>query len=210
MPLTKLASDKCSQIPDHQVGAVCTLAVVSAASMYIVRKWKKEEWTYKFVEKLEDEDVGIATDHLEEGYGNIMPMELNAATDSEEIAPTSRRGVAILNHIPIDTTQHRRVRPGRKMYYLNCVLAECKNKFGTPQQNEANVKAVQRYANNIMSKHGLRPTHVREYLPMIVSMTFVPTTAELEALEMLNSTAATHKKINFLVERTIGGLIPGC
>jgi len=85
------------------------------------------------------------------------------------------------------------------MKYLNCVLTECKNKFGTPTQSEANSKAIMRYANNIMNKHGLRPAHIRKFLPMIVSMTFVPSKEELEALAMLNSVAASSKKIEYLL-----------
>lgn len=217
-PLSNLIIDSIPQTTTV-VGAI-GITTLALTSSYFKYKWNKEEWTYKFVENLERTDVGIATDHLEEGYGNSAPMEFNTPIPEEdgptsagtenEVNKTTTRGIALLSHAPIETTQHRRVRDGRKMQYLNCILAECKNKFGTPQQNEANLKAVQRYANNIMTKHGLRPTHVREYLPMIVSMTFVPTKSEIDALAMLNSTAVASSKIKYILEKTVGGFHAGC
>jgi len=247
------------------VGLGCTAAGLGALAL--ARKWRAEGHTFQYLEEVFSTDCGIATDHLEEGYGTIDGDELETrpvkdcgskelgggaenlsagaseaeAPKAEELGKKNRRrkkrgakapeakepetkddsvpeandpgakalgakepedtfrGVAKLSHSPVEVSTHRRVKRGHGMKYLNCVLTECKNKFGTPAQSEANSKAIMRYANNIMSKHGLRPSHVRKFLPMIVSMTFVPSKEELEALAMLNSVAASSKKIEYLL-----------
>lgn len=198
---------------------------VGLGALALARKWYKERHTFQYIEDVFSTDCGLATDHLEEGYGDEDGFELDENPDMEDYQDrherggdepkiiadeardgTSIRGVAKLSHSPVEVSTHRRIRWGRGMKYMNCVLSECKNKFGTPTQNEANNKAIMRYANNIMTKHGLRPSHVRRYLPMIVSMTFVPSKEELEALAMLNSAGANYRKVDYLFGSLGAGL----
>jgi len=195
------------------------LAAVALGASLTAWKWRREEYTHKYIEELNSIDCGLATDHLENGeedkslqpsitVDEFQSTEVGTEIDGEIVGAREwipRRGVGCLNVQPVEVPNHRRVRKGRQMKYMNCILAECKAKFGTPVQNEANRKAVQRFAGKLMSGHGLRPSHIREYLPMVVSMTFVPTEAEVRAMSMLNSTAALTKKVSYLVSDISSG-----
>jgi len=70
---------------------------------------------------------------------------------------------------------------GNRGNYTRTVVHECKNRFGRPERTAANVLAVRRYALDIMTRHGLRPTHVQQQLPMVVELVFVRSAAEAEA-----------------------------
>jgi len=65
--------------------------------------------------------------------------------------------------------------------YIQSVVAEVKNRFGSPERTPANVLSVRRFANDVMQRHGLRPTHVAQNLPMVVALTFMKSDTELEA-----------------------------
>jgi len=65
--------------------------------------------------------------------------------------------------------------------YTRAVVHECKTRFGRPERTAANVLAVRRYALDIMTRHGLRPTHIQQQLPMVVELVFVRSAAEHEA-----------------------------
>lgn len=184
------------------------LVAAGAGIFALAKKWRDEEHTFRFIEKINSNDCGLATDHLEDGYGAVGDQaEIDHHSIDPRIDTESGRNVAKLLHKAVEVASHRRVRAGRGLKYMNCVLAECKSKFGTPAQNEANRKAIQRYAQNIMNKHGLRPSHIRQYLPMVVSMTFVPTQEEMDALAMLNSAAAVSRKVQYLISDLSSGFV---
>lgn len=220
MPTALSAIDLAKRNGSTYLNTRLGLACVGSALTVLAWKWRREENSIKFLENIQSLDCGLATDHLEDSNastvevlegeqttvyrGEICANEVPGYVEADDLVV---RGVASIVSTPVEVTAHRRVRPGRGMKYMNCVLAECKNKFGTPSATEANRKAVQRFAHNIMSKHGLRPSHVRQYLPMIVTMTFVPTKEEQAALVMLNSAAAVESKIKYLLSEAASGFI---
>lgn len=77
--------------------------------------------------------------------------------------------------------RHRRIKRGRKGKYTSDLLADLKNRFGTPVRNAANLLAVRRAAVAMMNDGGLRPTHQRTILASLVEMVFVPDQFECEA-----------------------------
>lgn len=73
---------------------------------------------------------------------------------------------------------------GKREAYTRCVVMEVKNRFGKPERTNANVLAVRRYALDIMTRHGVRPTHIAKQLPMVIELVFACSGAELEAEHM--------------------------
>jgi len=195
---------------DRSALLVSGACAVSACATYTYAKWVMQEIDGRRLKVLLNGDFGLATDHLEEGFGHATGMELDTnvcpAVKMETI--NSSRGVAVLDHSPVEVKQHRRVKENHGMKYMNCIISECKNKFLSPERTTANIKAVTRFANNLMVKHGLRATHIRKFLPMCVNMTFVPTDEELEGLTMLNSFPSTSRKVEYLVERSMSSILP--
>lgn len=181
------------------------LSLAAAGVYYCMLKWRSEEKQTQMIEQIIDGDCGLAADHLEDANYTPMPPP------GEEVAElVLTRGVGVLNTKPVEINGHRKVRKGRGMKYMNCVLAETKAKFGTPSNDESNRRAVSRFVQNIMNKHGLRPTHIKTYLPMVVSLTFIAGKEETEALSVMNSAECLERKVNHLTQRLLGGIVPGC
>nr|WRQ65006.1 tombus P33-like protein [Tolivirales sp.]WRQ65292.1 tombus P33-like protein [Tolivirales sp.] len=89
---------------------------------------------------------------------------------------------------------HRKVASGMASKYQRAVIAEVRSRFGLVQWNEANKLAVHKFAADIMRRHGVRPTHMEQLLPMIVRMTFVPNEAEVEANVVFNGYQARKRR----------------
>lgn len=100
------------------------------------------------------------------------------------------RGCGLIITAPIEIARHRKVRRGHRKMYSNCVIKECKLRFGVPSRNDANRKAIGRFADSIMAKHGLRPSHAAAALPSIVAATFMPSRAERQSARILASSHA--------------------
>jgi len=223
--------------------AAIGLTVVSAAASVYAYQVRRSEKQRAVVDQLINIDHGLATDHLEEGFGAPMvdedgmitgfnetrepdngravptaepsemavieglnlPLAVIPGPDHQQegTSETSLRSVGRLVHTPVEVRQQRRVRRGAGMKYMGCVIAECKAKFVAIDRNPTSIKAVNRFAASIMQKHGLRPAHIQQYLPMIVSMTFVPTNAEMEAVRLLNSLPSTERRLEYLVQQAI-------
>jgi len=200
---------KSTYLLESNVG-FATVAGFGLACGYLACKWTNDERECRYVDKILNDECGLATDHLEEGYGLNDQFEFEQPVEVAANEEPSQRGIARLDHRLIDVAQHRRVRPKSQLKYMNCVMAEVKAKFGTPSCSEANRKAVMRFASSLMAKHGLRPTHIKKYLPMIVDLSFVPNDAELASIRMLNSSASTKSKIDYIVNSCAGGFGQSC
>ena len=87
----------------------------------------------------------------------------------------------------VEVKNHRRVSKHSKRSYESCVVSEIKNKMGLPKPTEANRLVVRRMAHNIMTKHGVRPTHIRLSIERVIAGVFVPDAEDLVAAEMLAS-----------------------
>nr|QNM36905.1 hypothetical protein [Forsythia suspensa tombusvirus] len=106
------------------------------------------------------------------------------ATPVPTDAPT---GVFRLCQDVVEVKQHRRIRKGHRGDYAASVVREIKNRLGTPRQTEDNFLAVRRMANNIMEKHGLRPSHVGEVIERVIAGVFIPDDEDQVRAEMLAS-----------------------
>lgn len=104
-----------------------------------------------------------------------------------------------INGTPIKTDYHRKVKKDGQMKYMNAIIAECKVKFGVPLNTSANHKAIERFAGNQMKSHGVRPTHIRKFLPMIVKMVFIPDKWQIEAERLSGTRTAWKAVMEFLV-----------
>jgi hypothetical protein len=174
------------------VCAVTVALVCRACYMYF--KVKTSDGSEEFLSAIDSAEHGLAVDHLEDEIGYWAQSTSSSDDKDPEALCTPVRGVAKLRTEAIEVVHHRRIRRGKRVPYIACVVAECKVKFGTPVDNAANHLAVQRFAANIMAKHGVRPSHVREVLPMVVVCTFIPSQYEREAAALANSIAAIHYK----------------
>lgn len=209
-------SSACSKVMNTPTGTRNTalftgVAAIGITAGYLACKWTNDEKLNRIADKVLNGESGLATDYLEEGYGLDDSFEFdNPLPDAPSGPATTQRGVARLDHSRVEVSQHRRIRPNKQMKYLNCIMAEIKNKFGTPMTTEANRKAIMRFANGIMTKHGLRPTHIKQYLPMLVDLAFVPSQDELNAVRMMTSSACSSAKIQYVVNGCLGGFSQSC
>jgi transglutaminase/protease-like cytokinesis protein 3 len=80
--------------------------------------------------------------------------------------------------------------------YTRCVVMEVKNRFGKPERTQANMLAVRRYALDIMTRHGVRPTHIAQQLPMVVELVFASSAMELEAAHMQHTLRMADERRN--------------
>lgn len=87
----------------------------------------------------------------------------------------------------VEVTRHRRLPHRHNGHYAAAVVSEIKNRLGCPAANAANLLVVRRMANNIIGKHGLRPSHVREVIELVVAGVFVPDESDLRGAKVLAS-----------------------
>jgi len=87
----------------------------------------------------------------------------------------------------IEVKNHRRVPRRHGGDYASAVISEIKNRLGVPKETEANKLAVRRMAHNIMTRHGVRPTHIRMFIEVVVAGVFVPDIQDQRAAEILAS-----------------------
>lgn len=85
---------------------------------------------------------------------------------------------------PVESAVNTR-RIADKVRYTQALVCEVKNRFGTPNRNAANLLAVRRFALDAGTRHGVRPTHLAQVLPMVVELTFLRTDDELWSEEMM-------------------------
>jgi len=117
-----------------------------------------------------------------------------------DVDPVVPQGVATsvyrLAQDVVEVKAHRRLRKPDK--YVRTVVAEIKNRLGCPPANAANLLAVRRMAVNIMEKHGVRPSHVRRAVELVVAGVFVPDEDDLVGAKILqsNSVAALREELD--------------
>jgi len=125
--------------------------------------------------------------------GVVREVIENDGSSSSCSTEISCDGVDVaLDTTPIEVKCHRRLRS--KQSYSAKVLAEVKVRFGTPKRTDANVKAIQRFAAEIMRKHGVRVTEVRKVLPVIIEAAFVVDKWELDARRATLGPFAMYRK----------------
>jgi len=108
--------------------------------------------------------------------------------------------------VDVPAPTKRRVKTGRVSLFKREVLAAVKAKFGTPKRTEANVRAVRRYATDVMKAHNLRHTHLQMVLPGIVEASFTPDKWEVEAARTSVSWTAQWRRLKVETLRRVGGL----
>jgi len=87
----------------------------------------------------------------------------------------------------VEVKAHRRIPVHRRAGYVGAVVAEIKNRFGLPKDTEANRVAVRRMAKNIMEKHGVRPTHIRSVIEVVIAGVFVPDEHDIQGAAIMKS-----------------------
>lgn len=198
----------------HAVALVGCAAIAGAAYLYHTRYSVDDE----MVQSLLNADYeGLATDEIEEGPANAGPTtsllteapqmsivigDIDCPT-IEPVCPPATAGPRSTNIVeicgkPALVELHRGVRKGRQMQYMNAVIAECKVKFGVPSNKTSNRLAVERFASGVMKKHGMRPSHIRQYLPLIVKMVFVPDKWQVEAERVAGARTAWKAVMEYL------------
>lgn len=85
----------------------------------------------------------------------------------------------------IEVKTHRRIRHANP--YARTIVMEIKNRLGCPAPNAANMLAVRRMAINSMERHGVRPSHVRRTVELVVAGVFLPDEHDLRGAKILQS-----------------------
>lgn len=128
------------------------------------------------------EDEGVA----------VHPVVAEEETDRpvvDEELDTPATQVFTICHDVIEVKNSRRVATKGRKFYESAVVCEIKNKLGLPKVTEANKLVVRRMAHNIMMKHGLRPTHIRQSIEKVVAGVFVPDQFDVGGAQILASNA---------------------
>jgi len=88
---------------------------------------------------------------------------------------------------------NRRISRHRRGEYISGVSGTIKNKLGVPKDNAANRLCVRRMAVQLMDGHGVRPSHQRQVLEVIISMVFIPDEMDILGAQIAASNEArTH------------------
>ena len=116
----------------------------------------------------------------------------NNGEECEELVCVSRPHLVLEDED--EPKAKRRIHNGRKGKYAREIIAAVKSKFGTPKPTEANLRAVRRYATEIMREHNLRHTQIQIVLPKIVAASFVPDKYELSAMRIAGCYTAQTRK----------------
>lgn len=133
---------------------------------------------------------GIVTAVVDNG---VVDMATATAVEIMEADSVVNSGVGKASSVyrvcqdVVETKAHRRLPHEKRGDYVGSMVSEIKNRLGCPKPTEANKLAVRRMALNNITQHGLRPTHVRTALELIVAGVFVPDEYDLEAAKMLAS-----------------------
>lgn len=90
----------------------------------------------------------------------------------------------------VEVARHRRL-PHNNRDYVGSVVSEIKNRLGCPAANAANLLVVRRMGNNIMMKHGVRPSHIRNAIELVVAGVFVPDENDLLGAKVLASVSVS-------------------
>jgi hypothetical protein len=81
----------------------------------------------------------------------------------------------------------------RKFTFIAACVLSAKCEFGQPTDNQANRMAVRKFARDMMVERGMRPSHIMQHLPTVVSLVFCPTDIEIEADRIMHSDAVQDK-----------------
>jgi len=87
----------------------------------------------------------------------------------------------------IEVKQHRRLPHPKRGDYIPSIVSDIKNRMGCPTYTTANELAVRRMANNIMGKHGVRASHTRASIELVIAGVFVPDEFDLRRERVLQS-----------------------
>jgi len=122
------------------------------------------------------------------------PPECETRT-TEPPAEYHCRGGLVYKQEPLVVTKSRVVR--NKKCYARTVIAEIKARLGTPDNTAANKLVVRRMAHDIMSRHGVRPTHMNQLMPVICVMVFYRNDDELRADELESYAQTSYRRKDF-------------
>jgi len=172
-------SGKIPSLPQvSKAAATVSVGVMATYGVYkIYRGWKKYDRGQQGRDLLLPDD-SMATDHIhcdvvgdaEDGVGEKRTVE--------EV----HSGDVVYDVKTIRVVEHRRVH--NKGGYVRCMVADAKNRFGCPNDNKANRLAVRKYILDAMQRHGVRPTHIANVLPIAIELVFHKSEMELRAEEM--------------------------
>jgi len=122
---------------------------------------------------------------------------------SEELVEVSRP--RLVTGERTESMIKRRIKSGNKAPYTREIVAAVKAKFGTPKRTEANLRAVRRYATEVMRENNLRHTNIQQILPIIIAAAFVPDKYEILGMELASCEIALERQSEFEELRRIAG-----
>lgn len=96
---------------------------------------------------------------------------------------------------------NRSVRVGRSTGFCAQVARELKISFPyiTLRPTTADYLSVQRAAQLLMTQHGMRPTHIKKHIHLVVASVFVPSKDEMMAVGVMQSQVNGDLRRGFLM-----------
>ncbi len=180
--------------------AVAGLVTLGLITRYHEKISKQEMRKEKAAEILAARD-DLATDYVEVPVEVMIDWTKEAesleertyvAQEGEEEVEIKTRKSTPMDALPLlgkvsydkaelEVKNFRVVRKHNRVSYTATLVADCKNRFGTPSRNHANVLAVRRFLLDAMKTHGVRPTMIAQMLPLAIEMVFIKSDDEMEA-----------------------------
>jgi len=142
-----------------------------------------------------------STEH-DEALLRVLEGGCNEELD-EELVEVARPNLVEEGDEPMKAK--RRIKSGERFAFQREIVAAVKAKFGTPRPTEANLRAVRRYATEVMRSHNLRFTHLQKVLPLIIAATFVPDKYEMEGMEVASCVLARDRQSEFFELKKAAG-----
>lgn len=90
-------------------------------------------------------------------------------------------------YAPVVIRRNRRLRAGHRGRFMNHLITSAKCKFGACKPLEANRIMVTQYMHKLCEEWGLVTGHSAKLVPLVVSLFFVPTEEDVEAVAILNT-----------------------
>jgi len=128
----------------------------------------------------------MSGDKVEESEASIAIRETEQTPNGGPTEPTPNISIVCVCDT-VQVTNHRSVRKGKRVTFIQLLVAECKVRFGTPADTMANRRSIQRFVVQILNTHGVRAAHARTILPTVVELVLTPDKWEQDAAKLADS-----------------------
>ncbi len=152
------------------IALLTTTAIAGLCAYKFYHEFIKENEFNDLVDELSHEEETIAEKCISPGLSEEAEYfcDFDLKPDRSDV---SGEPTLTYNKNTLDVENYWVV--SRPRHYARCVIAQTKNRFGTPEDTTANRLAVRKYLLDTMTAHRVRPSHINQLIDICVTMVFV-------------------------------------